>query len=187
MDRKVYCLYGQTGHENLFIRDLQRMGYTAYSPSVEKVRPVKDGTGTRLVRTRLLPGYVFFEGEEEPTWAEMRHIDHVYRLLTYGDGTKALYGKDLEFVNWLRLHQGIIEVTKVIKEGTKIRFVSGPLCDMDVKVLKVNKSRRQVQVGIDSENSVLSTMWCAIEYLQENADLDKLMHDEKEEQHENKN
>ena len=185
MDKKVYCLYGQTGHENYFIRDLQRMGYTAFSPFVEKIRPTKDGT--RVVRTRLLPGYVFFEGEEEPTWREVHHIDYVYRLLTYGDDTKALHGKDLEFVNWVRRHEGTIEVTKVIKEGTKIRFVAGPLCDMDVKVLKVNKSRHQVQVAVGSENSVLSTMWCAIEYLQDNADLDKLMHDEQEEKDESKN
>ncbi len=179
-EKQVFCLYGQTGSEGYFVRQLERMGYAAFAPMVEKFRP--SGSGTRLVKTRLIPGYVFFEGEKEPTWNEVHHIDHVYRLLTYGDGTKALYGQDLEFANWVKRHEGTIEVTKVVKEGTKIRFVSGPLCDMDAKVIKVNKSRSQVQIAIGGENSVLSSMWCAIEYLQDNADLDKLMHDEQKEE-----
>ena len=84
----------------------------------------------------------------------------------YDDGEYRLRGADLDFVEWIRRHDGTIEPTKVIKEGTKIRFVEGPLCELNGRVLKVNKSRRQVQIELNNADGLLSTIWCAIEYVE---------------------
>ena len=53
----------------------------------------------------------------------------------------------------------------MIKEGTKIRFAEGPLCELNGRVLKVHKSRRQVQLELNTADGLVSTIWGAIEYV----------------------
>lgn len=60
----------------------------------------------------------------------------------------------------------------MIREGTKIRFVGGPLADFDGQVLRVNKNRRQVLLSIGSGEGLLRKMWCSIEYIEEAASLE---------------
>ena len=142
----VYCVFCRTGFEAGIESRLKRRGYATLVPKIKKFKP----SGGKLVEKELclLPGYVFFETDEKD------------------DGEYRLRGADLDFVEWIRRHAGTIEPTKVIKEGTKIRFVEGPLCELNGRVLKVNKSRRQVQIELNNANGLLSTIWCAIEYVE---------------------
>ena len=87
---------------------------------------------------------------------------------------RELRGADLDFVTWLKQYEGLIDVSEVVKVGTKIAFVSGPLMGMEAQVLKVNKSRRQVQISVGGEGNMFHTIWCAIEYIQDNMDLELL-------------
>ena len=98
----------------------------------------------------------------------------VLKILHYQDETPELRGADLDFVTWLKQYEGLIDVSEVVKVGTKIAFVSGPLMGMEAQVLKVNKSRRQVQISVGGEGNMFHTIWCAIEYIQDNMDLELL-------------
>ena len=167
-----YCLFCKSGREGPIIELLKRGGMAAFSPLAVRNKP-GDG-GLKRVRARLLPGYVFFDAETEPDWERIRRISGVLRILRYEDGVCALRGEDLNFVRWLRRYEGVVDVSQVVRVGTKIAFVSGPLVGMEAKVLKVNKSRRQVEIALGDGEALFRNVWCSIEYVGDNADFDVL-------------
>lgn len=65
-------------------------------------------------------------------------------------------------------------MSKVIQVGTKLQFVDGPLKDMDGRIVKVNKNRKQVQVSIGEEENLMRTVWCSIEYIEATVDTDRM-------------
>lgn len=167
-----YCLYCKSGQEGLMIDLLKHDGYAAFSPLAVRCKP--EAGGIRRSKARLLPGYVFFDAETEPDWEAIRRYSGVLKILRYEDGNCALRGDDLGFVKWLRRYEGMIDVSQVVKVGTKIAFVGGPLVGMEAKVLKVNKSRKSVQIALGGEDAIFRNIWCTIEYIEGNADIDKL-------------
>ena len=164
-----YCLFCKGGQEQNVMRMLEERGARPLAPLAVRVR-----TGAKArekTRQRLLPGYVFFEQADAPDWPGIIRYSAVLRVLHYQDETPELRGKDLEFVRWLRANEGLIDVSEVVKVGTKIAFVSGPLVGMEGQVLKVNKGRRQVQVAVGGEGNLFRAMWCSIEYIQDKNEL----------------
>ena len=162
-----YCLFCKAGQENNVMRMLEERGAMPLAPLAVHVRA--GAKKSERTRQRLLPGYVFFEQAEEPDWMGIIRYSSVLKILHYQDETPELRGADLEFVRWLKAHEGIIDVSEVVKVGTKIAFVSGPLVGMEGQVLKVNKGRRLVQVSIGDGGGLFHAIWCSIEYIQEQA------------------
>lgn len=160
-----YCLFCKAGQEQNVIRMLGERGAQPLAPFAVHVRPGQ--RGMERVRQRLLPGYVFFEQADTPDWPGIVRHSAVLRVLHYQDETPELRDADLAFVRWLKVHEGLIDVSEVVKVGTKIAFVSGPLVGMEGQVLKVNKGRRQVQIGVGDEGNLFRAIWCSIEYVQE--------------------
>ena len=160
-----YCLFCKAGQEQNVIRMLQERGAKPLAPMAVYVRPGQNGK--EQVRRRLLPGYVFFEQNDPPDWAGIVRFSSVLKVLHYQDETPELKGTDLDFVRWLQMNEGLIDISQVVKAGTKIAFVSGPLVGMEGQVLKVNKGRRVVQVAVGGEGHLIRTVWCSIEYVQE--------------------
>ena len=165
-----YCLFCKGGQEQNAIRMLIERGARPLAPLAVHMRPGQKGV--ERVRQRLLPGYVFFEQAGVPDWAGISRHSSVLRILHYQDETPELRGTDLDFVRWLMAHEGIIDVSEVVKAGTRIAFVSGPLVGMEGQVLKVNKSRRLVQINLGGEGDLFHTIWCSIEYVQEKEEAD---------------
>ena len=160
-----YCLFCKGGQEQNVMRMLEERGAKPLAPLAVHVRA--GAKAQERTRQRLLPGYVFFEQAEEPDWTGIIRYSAVLKILHYQDETPELRGSDLDFVRWLRAHEGLIDVSEVVKVGTKIAFVSGPLLGMEGQVLKVNRGRRQVQVAVGGDGNLFHTIWCAIEYVQE--------------------
>ena len=167
-----YCLFCKSGQESLVIDLLKHSGFAAFAPYA--IRNKRDGYGVRRTKARLLPGYVFFDAEDEPDWDAIRRWSAVLKVLRYEDGACALRGDDLAFVKWLKQYEGMVDVSQVVKVGTKIAFVSGPLVGMEAKVLKVNKGRKTVQIAFGDGDALFRNIWCTIEYIEGNADLDQL-------------
>lgn len=161
---QTYCVFCIAGQEGKVIEALNNHGYFAFSPTVMKWKPGKNGI--RKAATRLLPGYVFFDSQKEPTWREISANSSVIRVLQYNDGVRALRDKDTEFITWLKQYDGVIDISQAIQVGSKIQFIGGPLKGMDGRITKVNKNRKQVQVALGEENSLIRTIWCGIEYVQ---------------------
>ena len=160
-----YCLFCKGGQEQNVIRMLEERGARPLAPLAVHMRPGQQGM--ERVKQRLLPGYVFFEQAGEPDWTGIGRHSAVLRVLHYQDESPELRGADLSFVRWLEMNEGLIDVSEVIKVGTKIAFVSGPLLGMEGQVLQVNKGRHLVQIGLGGEDTLFRTIWCSIEYVQQ--------------------
>ena len=160
-----YCLFCKGGQEQNVMRMLEERGAQPLAPLAVHLQPGE--RGLEKARRRLLPGYVFFEQADEPDWAGISRYSAVLKILHYQDETPELRGEDLAFVRWLKLQEGLIDVSEVVKVGTRIAFVSGPLLGMEGQVLKVNRGRRQVQINLGGEGNLFHTIWCAIEYVRE--------------------
>ncbi len=160
-----YCLFCKAGQERNVMRMLEERGGKPLAPLAVHVR--SGAKGRETTRQRLLPGYVFFEQEAEPDWQGIVRYSSVLKILHYQDETPELRGADLDFVRWLEVHEGLIDVSEVVKVGTKIAFVSGPLVGMEGQVLKVNKGRRLVQIAVGGDGNLFHAIWCSIEYVQE--------------------
>ena len=118
-----YCLFCKAGQEQNVIRMLEERGARPLAPLVVHLQPGEKGL--ERARRRLLPGYVFFEQEETPDWPGIIRYSSVLKILHYQDETPELRGADLDFVTWLKQYEGLIDVSEVVKVGTKIAFVSG--------------------------------------------------------------
>lgn len=164
-NKDVYCLFCVVGSEEMVIKNLQRLGYRALSPIVLRWKPI-NGKSTKRP-SRLLPGYIFFSVSTDCAldWDSIRSIQKVLRTLQYDDGCRALRGSDYEFYDWLKRYEGVIDVSQVVQEGTKIRFVSGPLTELNGTVDKVSKSRKQFAVNL-GDASAIRLVWCGIEYVE---------------------
>lgn len=94
-----------------------------------------------------MPGYVFFDADTEPTWDRILKDSAVLKLLSYGDGEYALRGTDLEFMDWIKKNNGIIEMSSAVKVGSMIEFVSGPAEGYERKNNK-NQPKQAAGTGI---------------------------------------
>ena len=162
----VYCAFCSTGYEGKLSAVLDTCGLRAISATTERL--VVRGGVERLVRRSLLPGYVLFEAPEElgdQLLAELKRRPYFLSLLTYQDGGRELRGADLEFIGWLRAHDGVMSVSTVYKEGDRIKVASGPLKDYEGCIVSVNRKRRCVAIQLGG-NSVMRRIWCSIEYLE---------------------
>lgn len=169
---QTYCLFCKPGQEQTAIADLKKKGYSTLAPLV--VRWKKGEGGVRKSTCRLLPGYVFFDAQCTPDWSYILGSLGVIRVLKYDDGEYALRGDDLEFIEWLKKYDGTIEISRVIQVGSRIEFIDGPLKEMEGKVIKVNKSRKQVQISLGSSDSLMRTVWCSIDYIKSDSDTDRI-------------
>lgn len=169
---QTYCLFCKPGQEQFVVTDLGKKGYTALAPLV--IRWKKAGAELRKSACRLLPGYVFFDSLQEPEWGDILGNSGIIRALKYDNGEYALKGDDVEFVEWLKKYNGTIEISHAIQVGSRIEFIDGPLKDMAGRVVKVNKSRKQVQISLGNCDNLMRTVWCSIDYIKSGSDTDRI-------------
>lgn len=166
--KNTYCLFCVSGREHKVVSWLKAAGYIPIAPQVVRWKTAANVVCKSLCQ--LLPGYVFFDAEEVTDWSSIQAHKDVLRVLQYEDGERALRDSDAEFVLCLKKYDGVIEISNAIQVGTKLVFVDGPLKDISGKVIKVNKNRKQVQVSIGGEASMLRTIWCSMDFIKENVD-----------------
>ena len=171
------CFFCKGGKE----RDVVSLFAVAF-PNDRAIAP----TRTRYRRTQeaaieekvpLLPGYVFFEIQEDGTPAPeeadetllalrvFARADSVLRLLRYSDGNWRLQGFDDQFAQMLFRTNGNIDVSKAyFDEGKRIRILSGFLKDYEGSIVRVNKKRRTAEVQVDFQGKTMS-MWLGYELM----------------------
>jgi len=159
-----YCLFCKTGRERQVGAFLEELGYKVVASFAER-RGFHRGVETRE-RRALLPGYVIFRSDGAISdWTEIEGLRDVCRVLRYGDGRAALRGKDLECIRWLAEQGGVFGISKVMRVGTKIVVLEGPLKDFEGSIVNVRLRQRCVKVrpvGI----GVLQGVWVSCEVVE---------------------
>ena len=140
------CLFCLTGKEQSVAEHIQTV-----CPNVRAaiMRQLKYKT-CRKVKMReeavLLPGYVFFEAPSSMEPSVVFPMQNVIRVLSMDNGIWQLQGEDERFVKWVFKYDGMLGLSQAYKAGDRIRFVSGPLKDMEGKIRRVDKRGMSGQV-----------------------------------------
>jgi transcription antitermination factor NusG len=162
----IYCLFCVTGREREVANQAEKRGHTCLIPVAHRITISNGAKKTQL--RKMFPGYVFVRsnalgGDELRQLTEM---DHVIRLLRYSHGNYALMPEDARIISWLWQREGVLEVSQAYKEGTKVRIKSGPLKDLEAKIVQVNMKRNSVAILL-GEGSMLGKIWCSVEMIEE--------------------
>jgi len=160
----IFCVFCETGKETRVETFLEGLGYRVVS-SVSERSVIKAGKRIKELRP-LLSGYVFFAHTGEPDWNAIDQFEYIFYPLRYSDGTSRMRGNDLKFVQWLIRHNGVIEISRAIKTGTKIKIIDGPLKEYEGNIIKINGRQKSAAVQIDSDG-MIHTIWLSYELIEE--------------------
>lgn len=137
--------------------------HTAITPKQVQHRSVQGRKFT--VEHPLLPGYVFFQANNQLEIGQVKRTDHVLRLLSYQDGW-ALQGRDLDFAVWIFNHDGLLGMSKVYRTGDRVVITDGPLKELEGTIEKLDRHNRNGLVSLDFDGKRIK-VWLAFEYVTE--------------------
>ncbi len=164
-DQMAYgCLFCMTGREEQVAARI-RDGYPAYrAVSLRKMR-YRTSHGQRTSEVvQLLPSYVFRQAPAEANPFRELPKNDVIRILTTGDGEWRLRDGDRRFAQWVFRYDGLLDFSKAYREGERIRIISGPLKDMEGKILRVDKRGRSGQVTLEFNGRTIP-IWLGFELI----------------------
>lgn len=166
--RHVLCLFCKAGKEQSVAEHIHEHGYgrAIFSQKVKRVL----NKNTRRWEDEfapLLPGYVFLYCVEAAVSREtLLAIQNVIRILTYQNGDSGyLWGRDLEFAQWLWQTNGCIERLKVVEVGERIEIAEGAFKSMRGIIRRVDRRRQTCQIEIDAR-SIIKSIWLPYEIVE---------------------
>ena len=167
--RCVRCLFCNTGKERQVVRLITEKGWgrAIFPQRIKKV--LKNGVWTETV-CPLMPVYVFvYSDEEEEPFAEFSRLNHVIRVLTYGDGSDVLTGRDLEFAAWIWGLNGRIAVMKAAQIGDRIEIIDGVFKQLHGTITRMDRRRKTIRVSVEMEGTP-KQIWLAYEIVEKRAE-----------------
>ena len=159
MDKKWYVVNTYSGHEskvkeNLLMRkDSMGMGNNIFRVIVPETKEVEIKDGIKKEKTKkMFPGYVLVEMiMSDEAWYAVRNTPGVTGFIgSSGKGAKPIPLLPQEVDKILgNMGMSRIDITKELKEGNKVKIVSGPFKDMIGKIASVDLKEQKLTVLID--------------------------------------
>lgn len=149
----AYCLFCRTGAELDVVRTISQNfpALTALAPV--KVLPEKLNGVWRNREKPMLPGYVFVYSDDELPHDLRRKTHHLYKILDYERGIRALTGPDQEYATWLLRHEGKLAPSRVLAVGDQVQVLSGPLEDFGGRIVKLDNHKKRVWVEFEFDGA----------------------------------
>ena len=100
----------------------------------------------------IFPGYLFVESEEmtPELYMKFRRIPGFFRFLNSNHDIVPLTPNDRDLVSYLlNFGQVVDKSTVYFDEGNRIRVISGPLKELEGKIIKVDRRKGRAKVKLD--------------------------------------
>ena len=143
------CLFCETGHEQEMCDLIE---YKCPDIRVRSARYVRHRTkyGVHTRETKVfIPGYVFFRCEDDIFKPMDFPRDRIFKLLKNEVGDWRLIGGDFAFAQWLFTYDGLLDFSTAYVENGWVSFLSGPLKDMEDKIMKIERRGRSGLIEVD--------------------------------------
>lgn len=115
----------------------------------------------------LYPGYLFVIGELRQIFIKkITSVNGVIKFVGQKNNPSTINLEEKRLILSITTGKGIAEYSKVIKEGTKIKIISGPLKELEGKILSVDRRKQRAVVGLPLLNSIVNTT-LSFEYIKE--------------------
>ena len=163
MSAYIYCVSCMANMDGYVAGEIQRFfPVRAISLTFDREEH-KNGKWT--VKTYpLLWGYVFVYAEEPLPLRRIYGIDHVIRVLQYGDGESNLSGEDRAFAEWALENNGHIGLSRALLAGDRTRIIDGPLKDYEGVIRSLNRQKGKALVDIAIGDEIKS-IWLYFEWM----------------------
>ena len=142
--------------------------FKGFYPNMRLVYPLK----SRHHRTKgvvweeivpLLPGYLFFETEEDLPKQELARTNYLLRLLTYTNGEWMLRGDDDQFAKTMFQSDGRIGFSKAYyDESRRLHIIDGFLKPYENSIVRVDHRYQAAEIGITFQEKPIR-LWLGFE------------------------
>lgn len=164
---RVFCLQCLTGHEPVISKRIEMMFPDLTALSVEQEKHQSVNGQKSIVRSAMLPGYVFLYAADQVPFRDILPMHGVLRFLHYGDAEDyALRGDDLTFAGWVWRHKGLFACSQAARVGSEVKIISGPLTDSMGTIERIDRHNRNACLCI-SFDGITRKVWMPFEWVQE--------------------
>ncbi len=146
-----YCIFCMTGREMNVVEQINSYFSNNTLKAILPRKVVRQKHKKRIERleTIIIPGYAFIYSDGYREIMDIKKIEGIYKLLTYGDGSQKLVGSDAAYAMWIYNNQGLIDTSEVIIVGSTVEVVSGPLTECMGKIIWVDRKKSTALVEFD--------------------------------------
>lgn len=150
---KAYCIQCRTGSEHIVARQINNICKDVLAIAPVRILLEKRQKLWERSERALLPGYVFLYVKNKPDFDIVRSLTRVFRVLQYDMGTRELTGSDYTYAKWIYRHNGRIEPSKALIEGSTVKVVDGPLANGIGTIIKLDRHKKRAIVEFDFDGT----------------------------------
>jgi transcription termination/antitermination protein NusG len=162
-----YVIQIINGKENSVEKNIKNLNLTKLSSFLpkRKVKIKKEGISADKI-IPLYPGYIFITGQWD--LEEAKEIISLKNIINFigGINRPGMLNKSEKELILSITENNIVEYSKVVKEGSKIRIVSGPLKKLEGIILSVDRRKQRAVVKLPLLNTSIKIV-LGFEYIEE--------------------
>jgi len=159
------CIFCLSGREDLVISNIRHTCENVRAMSLKIQKHMTKQGKKYSVFSPALPGYVFFEApSREISLCERFPKDGLVRILTNHLGDWRLQYRDEEFAKWVFQNNGTLCFSKAYQEGDRVKFLSGPLKEMEGCIRRIDRRGRSGQIEIKFDGKLVR-VWLGFEWI----------------------
>lgn len=160
----AYCLFVYEDKQVSLAKEInKKFDYALALPILKMSHKIVNGERT-TVQSPLLSSYVFLYLPKGKDRREITVERFNFRVLDVKNEQGKLIGDDLKYADWIKENNGLIPLSQAILKDGLVKIVSGPLKNMEGKIIKYDKHRRNCLIEIEFLSQVAQT-WLPFEYI----------------------
>ena len=160
----VYCLYVLYGLEVLIANKFnQKFPDILSLPILKYQHKSVDGIKS-VIQKPMLSNYIFLYLPKDMNVYELRIEGSTYKVLNPKNDDGRLVGYDLNYALRILDAGGIVDMSKAIKENDRVKIVSGPLKEIEAKIVKMDPRNRNAKIVVDFLGRT-TEIWLPFEYM----------------------
>lgn len=161
----AYCLFCATDHEIKLTRELNYLNAECLALPFLRMKREGSRSNSFLVQKILLSGYVFIFCPTGYGLNLLRRGETPFRILDRKENGGLLVEDDRKYADWVLKQGGILDLSKAIQVGDRVKIISGPLLDLQGYITGYSKKSRNFRVQFEMMGVAVNT-WLPFELVE---------------------
>ena len=160
----VYCLYVLYGLEVLIANKFNQKFPDLLSLPILKYQHKSVNGVKTIIQKPMLSNYVFLYLPKDMNVYDLKIDGSTFKILNPKNDDGKLVGYDLKYALRMLQAGGIVDMSKAIKENDRVKIASGPLKEVEAKIIKMDPRNRNAKVVVDFMGRS-TEIWLPFEYM----------------------
>ena len=160
----VYSLYVLYGLEVLIANKFNQKFPDLLSLPILKYQHKSVNGVKTIIQKPMLSNYVFLYLPKDMNVYDLKIDGSTFKILNPKNDDGKLVGYDLKYALRMLQAGGIVDMSKAIKENDRVKIVSGPLKEVEAKIIKMDPRNRNAKVVVDFMGRS-TEIWLPFEYM----------------------